>query len=376
MKRDTTSFAATAVAVLACPFISQAQSAASGAQGQNKNEALSLRHQNALTQKADENLYRFTIGPTLNFGISARFDQLGAFPSVTGNTPGQYEDGWVQPDVLNIPAGTSSDWGYYNAGQLAGNLVSMNRSYSAQDAVSDRRDADVGVGFDLGMTRALGKLSENCTWGISATLGYTRAGLKDNGDVVSGAYRQTDTFDKGLLVIPNPKTTGTPNSGTMRIPTAPTSSTTTYLPNSTFVSGSRNLDIDLVGMRLGPYLEYRLTEKLLASLSGGLALAYVGMEYRFDETSVIPSMNPVLDTVHVPGLSNTTRTSGSDTDNSFRAGAFVQGTLTYEFTKKISGFVGAEYQYLGTANRVLNNRGVNLDLGKVVFLKLGAGYSF
>lgn len=386
MSRDTQLLAAAALAVLAGPLAGSAQTAAPASQGASvkKEQPLSLRTREALKKTDEESLYRFTIGPTLNFGVSASFHQLGASAPRTATTPGnrQYDDGWVINDPATGIDGKTADWGFLNNSQLTGTYVApanvaMHRSWSAQDGSSDSVSSEANLGFDLGLTRKLGHLGKG-DWGLAFNLGYSRIGVRDARDVTSGGYLLTDNYNPALLVlpVPVPPAEGYPGTVAARLPVAPTSSTTTYQPNSVLVSGNRHLDCDLVGAKLGPYIEYPLTERFLASLSAGLALAYVGMDYQVNETSVNPSMGPLLDTAHVPGLSNTSYTSERNTGNVLRAGAFAQIAFTYQFTKQISGFIGGEYQYLGNANRSFNGRDVSLDLGKVVFLKLGAGYSF
>ncbi|HAV64938.1 MAG TPA: hypothetical protein DCY13_21525, partial [Verrucomicrobiales bacterium] len=116
-------------------------------------------------------------------------------------------------------------------------------------------------------------------------------------------------------------------------------------------------------IRIGPFIEYPISTKWSASLSGGLDLAVVDGSFDFLETLVLP------------GSEQLTR-SGSSSRTEVLVGVYVAGRVSYAIDESWRVFGGAEYRNVGTFNHSVNGSGFRLDLGGTVLATVGVGYSF
>jgi hypothetical protein len=129
----------------------------------------------------------------------------------------------------------------------------------------------------------------------------------------------------------------------------------------TTVSGSRKFDADIIGFRFGPYLEVPLGQGLMLILSGGLAVADVSSDFKFDETVAFPGVAPV---------------AGSGSHNEWLLGWQVAGNLFYQLNEAWGLFGGVQYQDVGEYSHKESGRKAVLDLGQTLFVVIGASYSF
>ncbi len=72
----------------------------------------------------------------------------------------------------------------------------------------------------------------------------------------------------------------------------------------------------------------------------------------------------------------TFNSAGRGSRHELMAGAYVSGTLSYEFTPHTSIFTGVQFQDLGKFKQTVGGRQAQLDLSKSVFITLGLGYKF
>jgi hypothetical protein len=127
------------------------------------------------------------------------------------------------------------------------------------------------------------------------------------------------------------------------------------------VTGTRDFDADVFGLRVGPYLEFPLSQQWLLSLSGGLALALVNSDFSFTETIALPNHPPV---------------SAASSHNDLLIGGFVAGNVSYRVSKDWAIFGGVQFQHVGEYSHTLNGRTAVLDLTATVFVVVGASFSF
>ena len=326
-------------------------------------------------ESKDPSPNRFGISYRMGFNISADFKNIG-FTSKPLAAPGVhgvsriYDDGYNRVDSTGNGADLTTYWGYQNAGQISGGntVLTLNKIKSSSLATSRGVEDDPQHGFELNYSRHLGDVGR-CHWGIEAALGYTRIEIRDSRPFDGGATQIADDYDiTGLAFFGGPPPA--PYSG----PFAGNASTTPVIPDSPFnrtttsyndgrITGQRQLDANLVGLRFGPYLEIPCATNLSVSLSGGLVVAWLGGDFRFKETVDL-------------GPGGVFTSSGSSTKHSALVGGYAGANLNYDFSKRWSAFVGAQYQYLGDYTQKAGAKEVRLDLGKSVFVSIGAGYSF
>jgi hypothetical protein len=148
---------------------------------------------------------------------------------------------------------------------------------------------------------------------------------------------------------------GNPVIGATQV--GPTSMSTVTAP----VTGSRRFEADVFGLRFGPFLEVPLGGDLFLTISGGLSLAEVRSDFKFNDTTAI-----------VNGIS----AAGSGSDQNVQMGAYVAGNMIYKLGGTWELFGGVQYQDVGRYSHKENGRKAVLDLSKSLFVVLGASVSF
>jgi hypothetical protein len=316
---------------------------------------------------------RFSVSGRIGFGISARFKGLAVLPVPTLNraTPGgnayNYDNGYVLTDTSGNFGGQTWYWGYDNsASQVSGNNILLSRNTSAALKSSTETDAGPGYGAEIVYTRMLGRAGR-LNYGFEAAINYLSLSLSDSRSRPVTLTRLTDAYPFTPGTTPPDATPSNPYQGSFDGPgfligdTAASSSTTTS--GGALSAGQRNFDADIWGIRLGPYLEFPVGEKLKLSLSGGFAAALIDAEASWRETIVISG---------IAGPS----VSGSGHDSDLLLGAYVAGNVAWELNERWSIVGSVQYQYLGSYQHSFGGRTVEANLTHGFFITLGVGYKF
>jgi hypothetical protein len=313
---------------------------------------------------------RFGLSYRPGFNINATFKNLGAFPPQTNPGPASgpadrfYDDGYVRRD-----GGANSDltwfWGYNNNTQVPGdNTIQFHSSSSPGTGVSEDNSGSPQQGLELSYNRYFGKVGKRGSWGLEAGFNYNNVTISDSSPVNSSVSRLTDTYGLGGVIPPEAPYNGSFTGPGPLISALPTRSFAT-IPGGAQVTGRRNFDADMFGLRLGPYLEIPLDKanRFNVSFSGGLAVAVVSGDFSYSESTTIQNVGTVS-------------SSGSGTDNEVLVGGFFGANFSYALNRSWSVFAGAMYQYLPTYSQTVNGREIELDFSKSVFVNLGFGFSF
>ncbi len=328
-----------------------------------------------------ELLNQISLSYRMGLNITVDFKKLGGFPPIsdpgpaTGSTFNRnYDNGsYNRVDISTNAGGLTWYWGYQNANQVQGNSLIMESSSSPNNGVSGGNQNDPQHGLELSYRRQLFR-GKSYRGGLEAALGYTTVDVSDNRTVRTTVNRITDAFviPGGVDVLPPAPYYGTFEGPGAVLSSAPDRITTVFSQHA-IVTGERKLDSDVFMLRLGPYVEVPIVERLSFVLSGGLTLVAGATEFSYRETVSIPDA----------GLVSTPRaSSGSQTD--FLFGGYVGGALSYSVTKEFGVFAGAQFQAAGksvTDTRKVNGQAVTqkesiLDLGESLLLVFGVSYSF
>jgi hypothetical protein len=313
---------------------------------------------------------RFGLSYRPGFNINATFKHLGAFPAQTNPGPPTgvanrfYDDGYVRPDSGSSP-GLTWFWGYDNNSQVPGNdTIQFHSSSSPGTGVSEDNSGSPQHGLELNYDRYFGKVGKRASWGLEGAFNYNNITIDDSSPVVSSVQQLTDTYALNGVVPPEAPYSGTFAGPGPLISDMPNRSFAT-IPGGAYVTGKRNFDANMFGVRLGPYIEIPLDkkERFNVSFSGGLAMAVVNGEFNYRESTTIQG-------------AGTVQSSGSGTDTQFLVGGYFGTTFSYSFTQSWSVFAGASYQYLPTYSQKVDGREVELDFSKSVFVNVGFGFSF
>ena len=325
-------------------------------------------------EQSDTNrLNRFAFSARLGFNVTAKFKNLGKLslaplPRTTPNGDAyNYDDGYVLTDVSGNYGNQTWYWGYDSQGQISGNTILMNRTGPSANISSagGKTDEDPNLGGELSYNRELGRRGK-LRYGLEAAGNFMTVGLNDGSTLHGTLSRTTDAYPFTPGTTPPltpPSYQGSFDGPGFVIGSTPVSSTTTVVPGSATIAGRRQFNADIWGLRLGPYLEYPLTERLHVSLSGGLAVALVNGSASWSETITVTSGS---------GATSTGRGHASD----LMWGGYVSGKLSWQLSQRWTVEGGVQFQDLGVYRRALGGRTVEMDLSKSMFVTVGLGYSF
>jgi hypothetical protein len=331
---------------------------------------------------------RFELRSRFQFNVKANFGGIGVFPAQ--NTAGAavgakvYDDGFVLDDPdgnTPSPGGPLTDnWQYQNASQVrvAGpaTFLDMNISSATPTLQSNDAEGDVAPGFELVYSREL-RSSGRAAWGLQGSLGYTRSNVRDtrglagNASVFTESY--TITVPAAAVIASGPGAAPPPMgaAGTL-IPVAPGAPVTTSVAGGALTTGVRELESDIVGMRLGPYLDYALSEKVSLSLGVGASAAVINSRFGYTESTTIPGMGPAL----LPGVSATQTSSGSVSDTEIQGGGYVDLSLSARLNDRWDATVGAQYQYTGRFRQRVDTHTASLNLEQSIGVFGGVRFKF
>jgi hypothetical protein len=306
------------------------------------------------------------------FNVKTSFENVGAFASGASQaTPDgdawNYDDGYVLTDSSGNAMGYTRYWGYSSSGQLPGDGTILMHRYSSGGSTVGANPDEPLPGFELRYRRELGR-GEKMRWGLEAAGNYMRVSVRDSGTIASSAFSLTDAYalpalEGGGYVSPPPAPyyhgSGLSPQGNPVIGATPVSSLTDTMMAS--VSGSRDFEANVIGWRLGPYVEMPLGQKGKLSLSGGLSLAYVLSDFNFTESIASPIA---------------TSASGGGSDSELLVGAYISGEASYQLAQAWEVFGSVQFQYLDKYSQTESGRTAVLDMTKSLFVAVGVSYSF
>ena len=300
------------------------------------------------------------------------------------------------------PPGLTNSWSYVDARQLNTdtNTVDMH-AYSADIADSGLRQHNPGAGqgIEVTMSRDMGKLGKRIEWKLLA--GFSLNDLKSStSDVLNATITTTtDTYAASmngmvapttlpyvaphLVTVPRVDSSGNPvydTSGsqyidyvdnTIYLGNAPLGRTTT-VTNGT-VLDRWNLKGAYFTFRGGPSLSFLFNDHFRATLSGGVALMYVGTIYTVDQT-------------YTPDVGDPLVVTATEEESKLLTGYYADATLQYDFTERAGIYAGAVYQTGGkfTETAAINDtitgstavyRAV-VDLSRLQGFRMGMNYKF
>jgi hypothetical protein len=310
----------------------------------------------------------------MGLNITVDFKKLGGLalsdpgPPTGSAVNRNYDNGYNRVDSSGNAGNLTWYWGYQNPNSVVGDNLSLQSYRTPANATSSNHSDDPQSGVEIFYQREL-KRGKRWRLGAEAAAGYTYISVSDSSTLKNKSYRTNDTFALGGIIAPLAPYNGTFQGPGALIGSAPADRTTDVLAGSATIVGNRNLESDVFLFRLGPYLEYQLTERFSLIANGGLTLAVTRTDFSFNEIVTISDPGNDINLV-------SSRRSGSGTETDFLVGGYVGGGIQYALTRQINLVAGARYQMAGeTVSTEGGKRGL-LDLGKSIIVTLGASYSF
>lgn len=333
-------------------------------------------------------------GPKVSFG------HLGIVPSnvFTGDTQTlsnrSYNDGYVSLDARvdhngnSIDDGFTNTWKYNDSTQVTPGGDIAFHAYSADSiGAGTHTKSGAGAGWELRMSRNLGRIAHKIDFSIVAGFTFSDMNAKTTGDIPAQLITTTDVYSLNGQPVPAapytaPSTTtvnvydanGNPllTSGGAIVTTTvdnttllsglPISRTTTT--GSTNVHGRWQIKGAYYTLRVGPMLQFPITERLKISLSAGAGMAFVGSDYLADEEIILPDTTTTIETQEASVRSAWMPVFYADLD------------AEYWLTERTGFYLGAAAQKSGSYDQTLDGRTAKIDLGSTYGVSSGFTLKF
>jgi hypothetical protein len=320
---------------------------------------------------------RITLSLRFGLNISGKFKGIGG--SLNPSSPGNgrrtlrgdkynYDNGYVLTDISGNAGGQTWYWGYDSSSQVnsGANSIAFDRNTTLGLPGENSNNDSPYVGAELTYDYEIG-IKENwhhLRYGLEAAINFMPISFNSGGLYNATLSRLTDTYS----YTPGTTPPSAPYDGSYQGPgfvinAPPISSVTTLVPGATFLA-QQHFDANLWGGRLGPYIEFPLTEKLSLHLSGGLAVGLLDGQANWRETLTLP------------GGGTSTTTTGGGNDTSLLWGYYVGLDASYQINDRWGVEVGVQFQDLGTYDHDFGGRQLELDLSRSLFIQAGISYSF
>ncbi|HVU09388.1 MAG TPA: hypothetical protein VHG89_12670 [Verrucomicrobiae bacterium] len=333
-----------------------------------------------ITSDTDDWTRHFQIGAMAGLNIKANFSEHGSF-GVSGNNPaeGIFDNGFVRTDSSGNAFDHTSYWGYNNASQYnpASQTLSMQSTTSYSTSGSAEGDNHPFVGFEMAYGDNLWYW-KHARVGWELGFGLLPIDIKDNSSMDAAVNSSIYTFDASQSGIssgdssPLIGTSGSGYSGNFnRLPHESTISSSpssiTSLPSTDgTVTGTRELDLMLYTLRLGPTFYWDLTEHFGVSLGAGPTIGLAAGKYKYDETITANNIS-----AHNKGSFDTT---------GFTFGGYVNGTVMYHIMdwngKTGDIFASAQYMPMKDVSFGSGGREAQLRLGEQLLFSVGINWPF
>ncbi|HVV01350.1 MAG TPA: hypothetical protein VHH88_08305, partial [Verrucomicrobiae bacterium] len=328
-----------------------------------------------VTHADDAYTNRFTISARIGFNISARFGAIRGLSAPSGTartTPNgdtyNYDNGYVLTDVSGNFGNQTWYWGYDDSSrQLSGNSIMMNRTTFSGASSPLNADDNGSPGFEIAFNRPLGSIGR-LLYGFEIAGNYMALSIHNTSAIGAPVHRVTDTYDYTPGTTPPAATPSGPYQGTLDGPGfvisgTPSSSSSSDVMGLATIVGSRSLDANVWGARVGPNLELPLGNHFTVAASGGFACALVDADVSWSEAVQM-------------GGARGAALSGHGSASGFQAGFYLAALASYQISDRWDIVGGAQYQFLNDFDHSIGGRDIELDFSKSLMVTLGVGFKF
>ena len=316
---------------------------------------------------------RIGISYRMGLNISVDFKKFGGLalsdpgPASGSTVNRNYDNGYNRVDSSTNAGGLTWNWGYSSSQSVQGDDLVLQSYSTPANASSNDRQSDPQHGFEMFYQREL-RREKHWRLGAEAAFGYSLISVTDRSNLKNTVYRTNDSFALNGTIPPLPPYNGTFKGPGNLIGSTPSRSTDVVASTAT-ITGERRVDSDVFMIRLGPYMEFPVNQRVSLFANAGLALVVGRTDFSFTERVTID--DPAYD-VHL--VSQARSGSGSKTD--FLVGGYAGGGLAYALTREVSLFGGAQFQAAGRSINHEKGKESILDLGQSVLVSVGVTYAF
>lgn len=315
--------------------------------------------------------HHFRVGALAGFNFKAQFNTSGTF-CFSQNNPGAvgvprqdhiYDDGYVRVSAYNDPNDTWN-WGYQNTSQAtnANQLIfHAGETYTASGNASAESDGEIGFELAYG-----GKFKQwgNVSVGWEFGLGFLPISIEDN-QTINGvsATLITHTYNPGGIILPDAPYTGTYNGpGALINGTAQSETISTV--NGLNLTGTRELDVILYSLRLGPTIEWELHPRIGVMVSAGAALGIVSGDLNINES------------VYFSSSGSTARNIASESGTEIVYGGYLSAMVMFHTVQNGDLYLGAQFMPMTDATFTGAGRDAKLDMTGAFYFSVGINWPF
>lgn len=317
--------------------------------------------------------FGFSFAPLLN--VEADFSGLGAFSSPFAPQPlggmqnYNYDDGFVRIDASDNAGGMTRYWGYDNASQYdaGAETLAFNLSNSQNTGKAGETE-DLSPGFELTSYYSMGEIANIAgrpvKWGFKGGLQYVDINIRNSRSLTSDFLRVTDTYDTTGILIPGAGYEGTfLGPGGTLINDGPINRDTTLIVDGATITGSRDLDVDMLNFGFGPYIELPLSKRFSLTAEAGINFAVTHGEYEFESSTTIVGVG-------------TQASSGDDDTTKILPGAYAGAGMMWHLTDYFSLQGSARYQYMDRFSVKANDSEASLTFDGAFVISVGGVFRF
>jgi hypothetical protein len=210
-------------------------------------------------------------------------------------------------------------------------------------------------------------------WGVEAGYGFTTFDASASGSVSGTATRRQSVYSLGGIVPPSPGYQGGYFGPVPGGPGAPVIDFNPLRSSSLQAAGVNSLNAavstDLHSIKLGPWVELPVTDRLTVGLGAGFCTMYAQADLRFSESTTFTG-NPAEFGVASQSLSvNASR-------EDWRPGMYARAVVDFAITPNWSVFAGGDIQSNSDLNFSAQGRGASVQLGSVFGAMAGVQFKF
>ncbi len=331
---------------------------------------LALLARTAYGQDEDDWWQHLRVGVPVLFNVKAHFSVNGQFNlnSEAGATGVSgvnhvYDDGYVKVDDTGDARLQTGYWGYQNASQYnpATHTLTMESDTAFTASGSAGKDAQPFAGFEAAYGTDLWRLrSVRIGWEIGASLMPIH--ITDDQPLAATVNQSLYTFNTGTIIVPiAPYNGGSgPQGGEPTIYDTATAAGSASVPGT--VTGTRQLQLMLYTIRLGPTFDWNFATNTALQIGAGPALGIVNGNYKFDETIITAG--------------GSAQNSGSLGTTKTAFGGYVNASVTYRLVNHGDVYLGAQFMPLGNVNMSFPGRQASLDLRQALQFSAGINWPF
>jgi len=274
---------------------------------------------------------------------------------------GEYGNGFVLPDA--DPTDLTWNWGYESASQVdtVNDQLTFERyedlpPYGTQSDNAVAPGGELMAGLEIG-TFKLGK--RTVRWGVEAGYGFNYLTVD-----MGGAGSSTVTYTTAAYGLNGVTPPPAPYAGTYEGPgpvIGETPATIRSVSSASAATYSGELDSIIHNFKFGFWFDYPINNSIFTSLSLGYSSVYADAQFKYTETLTFPDVT----------INNTV--GGRD---DWKSGFYAQVRLGYQVSRRVSVFMGIDYQWNDKTVFSGSDRNVTLDFSAMLGASAGVQLNF